>query len=128
MRQEPHAGAPVVHGSEPAELTREAPNSQRKKAGHRWCRDKITRNRSTFVRPSVRRAILKAEPDCRTCGAPATEIDHIKPICLGGRHDATNWAPICRRCHLRKTSQEAHRVRWHCRQHGPAEHVGAQRA
>lgn len=110
MQQEPHAGAPGVHGSEPDEPTETTPKSQRAK--HRWQRDKCTRTRSTFVRPSVRRALLKAEPNCRACGNPATEIDHVRPICRGGRHHPSNWQPLCRLCHRRKTGREGAWCRW----------------
>lgn len=58
------------------------------------------------------RRLLAAKPRCG-CGAPATEVDHIKPKCLGGSDDPANAAPICRPCHLKKTAREANHMRWH---------------
>ena len=39
-------------------------------------------------------------------GAPF-EIDHIKPLWLGGDDDESNMQPVHRHCHSGKTSSEA---------------------
>jgi hypothetical protein len=31
------------------------------------------------------------------CGAPATEIDHIRPVSIGGTDDPANLRAVCRR-------------------------------
>ena len=59
------------------------------------------------------RAYLQANPLCRACELagdvePATEVDHIVPH----RSDmmlfwnVTNWQPLCKPCHSRKTALE----------------------
>ena len=65
---------------------------------------------------SMRRVFLSENPLCRPCAAngftvAAAEIDHIVPV----KHapdrfwDASNWQPICRPCHARKTTTETRR-------------------
>jgi 5-methylcytosine-specific restriction protein A len=51
----------------------------------------------------IRKKILRAEPNCRNCGQPATEVDHIKPLKEGGTHDLENLRPLCKSCHSRRT-------------------------
>lgn len=54
----------------------------------------------------LRRAVLAAEPNCRTHAArgqtvPATEVDHIQPVALRPdlRLERSNLQPLCRACH-----------------------------
>ncbi|WP_378742915.1 HNH endonuclease [Nocardia brasiliensis] len=43
-----------------------------------------------------------------SCRALADEVDHIKPVGVGGdRYDWANMASQCAACHLAKTSAEA---------------------
>jgi 5-methylcytosine-specific restriction protein A len=51
----------------------------------------------------IRAKVLRAEPNCRLCGAQATEIDHIVPLKEGGTHDLENLRPLCKSCHSRRT-------------------------
>jgi len=51
----------------------------------------------------IRRRVLKAEPNCRNCGAPATEVDHIVSLKDGGTHALDNLRPMCKSCHSRRT-------------------------
>lgn len=51
---------------------------------------------------------------CHLCGLPIIiqagekwDIDHVKPLWLGGRDDETNMRPAHIRCHRSKTSKEA---------------------
>jgi 5-methylcytosine-specific restriction enzyme A len=54
-----------------------------------------------------RAAFLRAHPNCVVCGAPAVEVDHIKPVSLGGAFwDESNWAARCKSCHSAKTMGE----------------------
>jgi 5-methylcytosine-specific restriction endonuclease McrA len=40
-------------------------------------------------------ALLKRQPACAVCGAPAIQIDHIKPLRDGGRrYDSANLRPM----------------------------------
>lgn len=55
----------------------------------------------------TRRRVLRLEPQCRQCGAPATCVDHIVPKSLGGTDNLTNLQPLCDKCHSRKTAREA---------------------
>jgi 5-methylcytosine-specific restriction endonuclease McrA len=57
--------------------------------------------------PAIRAQQLADEPDCRTCGAPATEVDHILRLRMGGTHDSANLQSLCGTCHRRKTASEA---------------------
>jgi 5-methylcytosine-specific restriction protein A len=54
----------------------------------------------------IRLDVLAEQPLCR-CGAPATEVDHIKPLRRGGTHDRTNLRAMCKRCHSSKTAGES---------------------
>ncbi len=49
---------------------------------------------------------LHAEPLCRECGRPATDVDHILPLARGGTNEAGNLASLCHGCHSRKTNRE----------------------
>lgn len=39
---------------------------------------------------------------CWMCGAPAVEVDHVKPIAKGGSHMLCNLRPACRSCNGKK--------------------------
>ncbi|SOC11406.1 HNH endonuclease [Rhodobacter sp. JA431] len=61
-------------------------------------------------------AFLKAHPLCADCGElgvveAATEVDHIERHMGDPRKfwDKSNWQPLCKRCHSRKTAREV----WH---------------
>jgi 5-methylcytosine-specific restriction protein A len=64
----------------------------------------MTRNESRVFR----RAVLRRDPVCRTCGiAPSTEADHVLPVADGGaRHDVANGLGLCTPCHDIKTRAE----------------------
>jgi hypothetical protein len=54
-----------------------------------------------------RREQLEAHPLCR-CGAPATEVDHVLAVALGGdlRHGALQ--SMCAKHHHEKTVRDSH--------------------
>lgn len=54
----------------------------------------------------LRLMVLRAEPMCRTCGAVATDVDHITPLARGGLNEFENLQPLCKVCHGRKTRTE----------------------
>ena len=53
----------------------------------------------------LRAAVLRATPRCRSCGGPATEVDHIVPLRAGGSHALANLQPLCKPCHSSKTAR-----------------------
>lgn len=58
-------------------------------------------------RHQLRTEQLRREPNCRTCGATATECDHIRPISDGGAiYDPANLQSLCTACHDSKTRAE----------------------
>ena len=54
---------------------------------------------------AIRLEVLRQEPYCRRCGAPATTVDHILPLRQGGTNARYNLQALCKRCHDRKTSK-----------------------
>lgn len=60
---------------------------------------------------------------CRTCGAIATQVDHIIPAHQGGTDHPTNLASICVPCHRSKTGREA-RAAQGFRKRPPEPHPG----
>lgn len=58
---------------------------------------------------TLRAAALRRDRHrCRTCGAPATEVDHIA---RGDDHRLTNLQSLCSPCHQAKTTAEATEAR-----------------
>jgi len=58
---------------------------------------------------ALRKARLATEPLCRHCKAEgittvATEVDHIKPLSLGGEDIDTNCQSLCYQHHIEKTA------------------------
>lgn len=56
----------------------------------------------------ARQWFLRRHPVCARCGQPATVVDHIKPH-RGDKElfwDTSNWQPLCKRCHDKKTASE----------------------
>jgi 5-methylcytosine-specific restriction endonuclease McrA len=49
---------------------------------------------------------LRATTDCHWCGITLhpgfRQIDHIRPLCFGGQHDATNVVMACANCNMRR--------------------------
>jgi 5-methylcytosine-specific restriction endonuclease McrA len=66
--------------------------------------------RSTDSRPSSsqrgydrdyqrkRVALLSNGARCVYCGKPATTVDHVRALALGGTNEMSNLAPCCARC------------------------------
>lgn len=52
----------------------------------------------------IRRVILERdEHRCHWCGADAGEVDHVKPLVMGGaRLDPANLVAACKRCNARR--------------------------
>ena len=41
---------------------------------------------------------------CAYCGAPWSQLDHVKPLARGGLHCLANLRPACESCNLRKSA------------------------
>lgn len=59
----------------------------------------------------IRLQVLADEPLCRACQSQdrvtaAAEVDHIKPLHLGGTDERSNLQPLCAECHEQKTRAE----------------------
>jgi 5-methylcytosine-specific restriction protein A len=59
----------------------------------------------------IRNRILADNPLCVHCLAKgittlAKEIDHVKPLHLGGTDDDDNLMPLCKECHSIKTAKD----------------------
>ena len=74
--------------------------------------------------PAIRAGILHRDRGrCQTCGAKATQVDHVLPAHQGGTDHPTNLAAICDPCHRSKTGREA-RARQGSRKRPPEAHPG----
>ena len=46
---------------------------------------------------------------CTQCGSTIRlEVDHIRAVSQGGRHEATNLRTLCHSCHATKTARDGH--------------------
>ena len=70
----------------------------------------------------LRAQVLREEPLCRSCGAPATDVDHIIPRAKGGTHHRANLQSLCRPCHRTKTQRDSAPVA--SRRRPPERHPG----
>jgi 5-methylcytosine-specific restriction protein A len=52
------------------------------------------------------RILARDAHTCTSCGAPASQVDHIVPKYRNGDDDQANLTSLCRRCHDRKTGRE----------------------
>lgn len=41
---------------------------------------------------------------CQQCGAPASHVDHIRPVLFGGTDDESNLQALCAGCNLTKAT------------------------
>ena len=60
----------------------------------------------------LRAAHLAKHPDCRRCGDPARDVDHVVPVRVAParRLDPTNLQSLCTRCHSRAKQSEDRRA------------------
>src|SRR3990167_2268648 len=54
----------------------------------------------------IRAEHLRMEPDCRVCGRPATDVDHVRSRANGGSDAHANLRSMCHECHAAKTARE----------------------
>lgn len=65
-----------------------------------------TRKRLCRGPVSLRAKVLARDSStCRYCGAPASTIDHVIPICQGGPHAEANLVAACKACNSRKSGR-----------------------
>ncbi|MFJ3507811.1 HNH endonuclease [Streptomyces luteogriseus] len=108
------AGMPVAPPSRCAdpecqELTTEGRcEAHRRKA---WAnRSKSWGSGSTRKWREARKRQLAEEPNCRRCGAKATQVDHVVPLSEGGsKWDPANWQSLCGDCHDVKSAEDRRR-------------------
>jgi 5-methylcytosine-specific restriction endonuclease McrA len=61
---------------------------------------------------AIRRAVFATKGRlCWWCGRPATTIDHVLPVVLGGGHTPDNLVPACRRCNYSRGATVGNRLR-----------------
>ena len=60
----------------------------------------------------LRDRVLREEPNCRRCGGPSTDVDHIVALADGGVFfDRENLQGLCGSCHRAKTGEDNRRRR-----------------
>jgi 5-methylcytosine-specific restriction enzyme A len=52
------------------------------------------------------KALARDGHRCQKCGAPATEVDHIVPLYVGGPNLLANLRSLCQSCHRRVTGRQ----------------------
>jgi 5-methylcytosine-specific restriction enzyme A len=57
----------------------------------------------------LRAIVLADDPPCYRCGAPASTVDHILPLSLGGTNTLDNLRPACGRCNFGRAVREHRR-------------------
>ena len=67
--------------------------------------DRIRGRRLAHIRERV---LLRDSYTCRRCGRVSLhlEVDHIRPLHLGGRESDENRQALCRDCHAAKSAEE----------------------
>lgn len=50
----------------------------------------------------ARARLAASNSDCHYCGAPATTVDHVVPLSVGGTSAQRNTVPACRPCNEEK--------------------------
>jgi len=63
----------------------------------------------------IRARQLARSPLCEACDppAPATDVDHVKPISEGGaKRDPANLQSLCGTCHKGKTNTQRRGLTW----------------
>lgn len=53
----------------------------------------------------LRPIVLSEERRCHRCGGPATEVDHLVPLRLGGSNDRSNLRAVCRSCNNKRAAE-----------------------
>ena len=104
----------IVYGRGCSDEGRCPPGKSRCKAhgGGSWARvDPAAKRRYGAAWQVLRARVLREEPRCRICGAPATDVDHIIAVADGGgMYDRANLRALCSECHKRHTAEQ-NRVR-----------------
>lgn len=74
---------------------------------------KIEYKRSNFTAKQRAEALAKTNGLCSRegCNKPAEEINHVEPVAMGGRHELSNWEPLCKVHHLIETVWQVKMIR-----------------
>ncbi|MFD7610983.1 HNH endonuclease [Streptomyces sp. NPDC059828] len=88
---------------------RKAYESGRTVQSHRKRREAVARgsNAAATLRKAVRAAVGGTCAHCGGIFLPSqVDIDHVKPLALGGEDVASNVQVLCKRCHRIKTAMD----------------------
>jgi len=78
------------------------PKGNRTRCSSRVCHEAIWQLRSW---PHCSDLCLRRDRQCKLCGSPAQEADHIIPVSLGGTGDQSNLRGLCHACHNEETQR-----------------------
>jgi hypothetical protein len=87
----------------------------------RAARDRLAPGLTTTQRRHLRAKWIRQRKTCAYCPAPATQVDHIVPLAIGGTNYIGNLAPACADCNRAKgenlliewrAGKKARRMRW----------------
>ena len=75
--------------------------------GAAWSRvDPESKHRYDAAWRMRRAMVLREQPHCAVCGAPATDVDHIIAVADGGTDDRANRRGLCAPCHRKHTADQ----------------------
>lgn len=109
---------------------------RKKKAESHWAdyqkkiadlRENKPRVYQTIFWKKLRKQILNRDGwmcvECKRRGkiSPASEVDHIIPVFLGGKHCPDNLQSLCHLCHVKKTQQDSMSARGVCQNKADSE-------
>lgn len=93
-----------LHRVEQKRVMHSAIDSRRGSASERGYDAKWRRIRALFLKQNP--LCVAQQPDGLVCNRPATDVDHIVPLRLGGSNQFINLQALCHSCHSRKTARE----------------------
>jgi 5-methylcytosine-specific restriction endonuclease McrA len=103
------ARACILYGPKCSDGGRAVPGKSRCRfhGGGAWARvNPAAKGRYGAHWREIRARVLTEEPTCRLCGAPATDVDHIKAAEDGGTEARENLRALCHPCHKRHTAEQ----------------------
>lgn len=75
--------------------------------GGAWSRvDPASKHRYDARWRDLRARVLREQPTCAMCSAPATDADHIIAVADGGTDARENLRGLCNSCHKKHTAKQ----------------------